>query len=235
MVPLHGRYAIQGHAQAARVHTPQAQLRLGQSLVGRHAVPSGGRGVVPPDTPALGMDNAQVVLRAGVPLQRRPAVPCGGFGVIPRNAQAPVVEKSQIVLCVRMPLQGRLPEPAGGRGIVQLDAPALADLTEDPDPLAFYTPTYRPPAPGEVPRPSTVARELALTAGRRVATPVAVSSGWAVGDEPPLCPRCGREMVLRTAKNGRHKGGAFWGCPCYPKCRMIVRIDPSGGSDDDWS
>jgi hypothetical protein len=124
---------------------------------------------------------------------------------------------------------------AGSHDEPELDAPALADLTEDPDPLAFYTPTYRPPAPGEVPRPSTVARELALTAGRRVATPVAVSSGWAVGDEPPLCPRCGREMVLRTAKNGRHKGGAFWGCPCYPKCRMIVRIDPSGGSDDDWS
>jgi hypothetical protein len=38
-------------------------------------------------------------------------------------------------------------------------------------------------------------------------------------DTLPLCPKCGRTMVLRTAKrDGPHKGRQFWGCPSYPRC-----------------
>ena len=33
------------------------------------------------------------------------------------------------------------------------------------------------------------------------------------------CPRCGGELVLRTAKRGPNAGGRFWGCSSYPKCR----------------
>jgi len=43
----------------------------------------------------------------------------------------------------------------------------------------------------------------------------------------PLCPKCGNEMVLRTAKSGTNKGNQFWGCPNYPRCRGIVNIDKS--------
>jgi predicted RNA-binding Zn-ribbon protein involved in translation (DUF1610 family) len=35
----------------------------------------------------------------------------------------------------------------------------------------------------------------------------------------PLCPKCGNEMVLRTAKRGTNQGEQFWGCPNYPRCR----------------
>ena len=35
----------------------------------------------------------------------------------------------------------------------------------------------------------------------------------------PLCPKCGGEMVLRTAKRGSNQGEQFWGCPNYPQCR----------------
>lgn len=35
----------------------------------------------------------------------------------------------------------------------------------------------------------------------------------------PLCPQCGGEMVLRTAKRGANQGEKFWGCPNYPQCR----------------
>lgn len=36
-------------------------------------------------------------------------------------------------------------------------------------------------------------------------------------DRPsPDCPRCGRSMVIRTAKRGRTQ---FWGCPGFPGCR----------------
>lgn len=37
----------------------------------------------------------------------------------------------------------------------------------------------------------------------------------------PLCPKCGREMVLRTAKKGSNLGEQFWGCLDYPNCRGV--------------
>lgn len=40
-----------------------------------------------------------------------------------------------------------------------------------------------------------------------------------------ICPECGAEMVLRTAKTGTFKGKKFWGCSNYPKCKCIVNIE----------
>jgi hypothetical protein len=42
--------------------------------------------------------------------------------------------------------------------------------------------------------------------------------------ETPRCPKCGSEMVLRTAKSGTNQGGQFWGCSRYPQCRGIVSL-----------
>lgn len=53
--------------------------------------------------------------------------------------------------------------------------------------------------------------------GRKQPEPVKESS--------PLCPKCGSEMALRTAKQGERKGKEFWGCTNYPKCNGIVNID----------
>jgi hypothetical protein len=39
----------------------------------------------------------------------------------------------------------------------------------------------------------------------------------------PHCPRCGSDMVLRTAKGGANPGEKFWGCSRYPQCRGIVK------------
>lgn len=44
--------------------------------------------------------------------------------------------------------------------------------------------------------------------------------------EAPRCPKCGRKMVLRTARQGRYAGRQFWGCSGYPNCRGIVNIAP---------
>lgn len=33
------------------------------------------------------------------------------------------------------------------------------------------------------------------------------------------CPKCGAEMVLRTAKRGANVGKQFYGCSTYPKCQ----------------
>ena len=32
------------------------------------------------------------------------------------------------------------------------------------------------------------------------------------------CPKCGNQMVLRTARQGPNAGGEFWGCSSFPKC-----------------
>jgi len=41
----------------------------------------------------------------------------------------------------------------------------------------------------------------------------------------PRCPKCGNEMVVRTSKSGAKQGKQFWGCPDYPRCRGILKID----------
>jgi len=46
-----------------------------------------------------------------------------------------------------------------------------------------------------------------------------------VEESSPRCPKCGSEMVLRTAKRGDNQGGKFWGCSRYPECRGIVNIE----------
>jgi restriction system protein len=35
----------------------------------------------------------------------------------------------------------------------------------------------------------------------------------------PACPACGKMMVLRTARKGKHAGSQFWGCAGYPHCK----------------
>lgn len=39
-----------------------------------------------------------------------------------------------------------------------------------------------------------------------------------------LCPKCGSELVLRTAKQGANKGNEFYGCSNYPKCRHTAAV-----------
>jgi len=38
------------------------------------------------------------------------------------------------------------------------------------------------------------------------------------------CPRCGAEMVKRTAKKGKDAGNSFWGCSTFPRCRGIKSL-----------
>lgn len=40
----------------------------------------------------------------------------------------------------------------------------------------------------------------------------------------PSCPKCGKPMVLRTAKAGKNAGQQFWGCTGYPDCNAVVRV-----------
>ena len=37
----------------------------------------------------------------------------------------------------------------------------------------------------------------------------------------PSCPRCGGNLVVRTARKGKNAGRRFWGCETFPQCRFV--------------
>ena len=44
------------------------------------------------------------------------------------------------------------------------------------------------------------------------------------GEDNLVCPRCGGQLVLRTAKKGDNAGNQFYGCSSFPKCRYIRNL-----------
>jgi hypothetical protein len=44
-------------------------------------------------------------------------------------------------------------------------------------------------------------------------------------DSVPMCPICGKMMVLRIHRNGSNAGRKYYGCMDSPKCRGVVAID----------
>jgi restriction system protein len=44
------------------------------------------------------------------------------------------------------------------------------------------------------------------------------------GTPAPICPKCGKAMVLRTARRGTYVGRQFLGCPSYPACNATRQI-----------
>lgn len=40
----------------------------------------------------------------------------------------------------------------------------------------------------------------------------------------PVCPKCGKPLVLRTAKKGANVGKQFYGCSGFPQCRYIQQL-----------
>jgi hypothetical protein len=43
-------------------------------------------------------------------------------------------------------------------------------------------------------------------------------------EEKLVCPRCGGQLILRTAKKGDNVGNQFYGCSNFPKCRYIQNL-----------
>jgi predicted RNA-binding Zn-ribbon protein involved in translation (DUF1610 family) len=39
------------------------------------------------------------------------------------------------------------------------------------------------------------------------------------------CPKCGKPLVLRIAKSGKHAGSQFYGCSGFPACRFMKNVD----------
>jgi len=42
---------------------------------------------------------------------------------------------------------------------------------------------------------------------------------------PPVCPACGKPMMIRKAKTGPNTGKKFWGCTGYPACKAIQEVE----------
>lgn len=39
-----------------------------------------------------------------------------------------------------------------------------------------------------------------------------------------ICPRCGSDLMVKTARRGKNIGSKFLGCKSYPRCRFTKRI-----------
>ena len=55
--------------------------------------------------------------------------------------------------------------------------------------------------------------------------PADTSPSKAENVSPPFCSKCGVPMVVRTVARGEHQGKQFYGCPNYPKCRVILPLN----------
>lgn len=83
---------------------------------------------------------------------------------------------------------------------------------------------------------SEIATETAAESTSEIATEVATETATKSTSEKDeqtahdtkdnlLCPKCGSNLVLRTAKRGNNIGEQFYGCLAYPKCRFILKIE----------
>ena len=52
----------------------------------------------------------------------------------------------------------------------------------------------------------------------------ALDQAVVTSEEKLICPKCGKELVLRTAKKGSNSGNNFYGCSGFPKCRYVRNI-----------
>lgn len=103
----------------------------------------------------------------------------------------------------------RIPDPVLGRANYE-KLRARADLAA----LGLPIPT--------VPKLATVSKPASprSTIGSRWTPPgQATRMPTAASALAPSCPKCGGQMVKRTARRGANAGGTFWGCSRFPNCR----------------
>ncbi len=87
------------------------------------------------------------------------------------------------------------------------------------------------PVPAETVQ-SAKPRDLGTQLETRVQPQPAPAAATAAAPTPEkaVCPRCGGNLVLRTARRGSGAGTRFYGCANYPKCRYTRSIGPAGES-----
>lgn len=53
---------------------------------------------------------------------------------------------------------------------------------------------------------------------------VAATSGKEPSEVKKICPKCGSNLLIRTASRGTNAGNQFYGCSNYPRCRYIENM-----------
>jgi restriction system protein len=101
---------------------------------------------------------------------------------------------------------------AAGKPIDLVDGPQLAALIR-----TVQTAPATAPAIPTRPRSTPTQGPAAPAQRGRV-----VQTGPPQPAPKKICPRCGADMVLRTAKRGAHSGQQFWGCADFPTCRATL-------------
>lgn len=99
---------------------------------------------------------------------------------------------------------------AAGKPLDLIDGARLVELVKSVQPASRRR-SAEPEAAVTVPVASP-------SSTRRSVTPEGCQQPPVTGTEH-TCPRCGRAMVVRTARRGANAGNQFLGCSGYPQCR----------------
>jgi restriction system protein len=59
---------------------------------------------------------------------------------------------------------------------------------------------------------------------RKSATPFSTSPPPIEDSTAKLCPKCGAEMAIKTARQGKYAGQKFWSCTKFPTCRGLLPV-----------
>lgn len=95
-----------------------------------------------------------------------------------------------------------------------MEATAKYWLSKHKEPKVDYLEKYRtavseiPPSPPKIIRPQSIEE----TVQKDITIPKI------------LCPKCGAEMIKRTATRGQNAGKEFYGCSNFPNCKGIINI-----------
>ena len=62
------------------------------------------------------------------------------------------------------------------------------------------------------------------TSGQTLSTVSENTENTAETNKELRCPKCGADLIIRTATKGANEGKKFYGCSNFPKCRYIENI-----------
>lgn len=72
---------------------------------------------------------------------------------------------------------------------------------------------------------SDLAKQFQNALSQKKAKPESAGASDSPKTDVPICPKYNIPMVTRTARKGNRAGQQFWGCPNYPQCRVVFRVE----------
>ncbi len=97
-------------------------------------------------------------------------------------------------------------------------------------------PLNLPPSPAPTP---SFSKSAIVTPSRQTERPVAgpvqspilsAGTGQTI-DEPNICPKCGGNLIIKTARRGQNASDRFYGCSNFPKCNYAAEFKQEENPD----